>query len=100
MNDDDVIRDIAAVAEKDPELARKLLLLSVMADYWRCPNTGRVIDAAKHDDKALCGCGKPNPRVPTEAPGLHIKSFLVEASVREFYDQEQHHAAFRERFGR
>ena len=30
---------------------------------YRCPNTGEVIVALPDDDKAMCYCGKTNPKV-------------------------------------
>jgi hypothetical protein len=55
----------------------------------RCPNSGLVIESMGSDDKAMCGCGKPNPKVPTEIPGLHVKRFLASASVDEYIRQEE-----------
>lgn len=58
--------------------------LEATADFFRCPHTGRVIEGMKHDDKVMCGCGKPNPRVPTEAPHHHVKRFLERATVDQY----------------
>lgn len=41
-------------------------------EYYRCPNTKRIIILGPGDDKAMCSCGKRNPKVPTEAIGLHV----------------------------
>ncbi len=67
---------------------RKRLLAEALLDFFRCPNSGRVIDGAKHDDKVLCGCGVPNPRVPTEAPHHHVRRFLERATVDDWMAQE------------
>lgn len=57
------------------------------AGFYRCPNNGRIIEALHNDDKALCGCQLPNPRVPTEYPGCHIIRFLESVSVDDYIEQ-------------
>lgn len=57
--------------------------------FYHCPNSERVIASLKNDDKVLCGCGKVNPRCPTEPPGHHVVSFLKAATVDEFLDYEE-----------
>ncbi len=68
-------------------------LAEALADFYRCPTTGRIIDGMKGDDKVLCGCGKTNPRVAErghrEAPGVHIKAYLQTATVDEWIKQEE-----------
>lgn len=54
---------------------------------YKCPNTGIIIECMMGDDKALCGCGKVNPKVPMEAPGHHVVSFLERASIDDYAAQ-------------
>ena len=71
---------------------KSMLLLMARAgtiSLHRCPNTGRVIESTGSDNKALCGCGKVNPKVPSEHPGVHVKAFLVKATVDEYIRQEE-----------
>lgn len=74
-----------------PEARRNLLL--ALCDFHRCPHTGRVIESQKGDDKALCNCGKPSPKMAAaghrEAPGTHIKAWLEPATVDEYIAQEE-----------
>lgn len=59
---------------------------------YRCPNTGRIIDALPHDDKAICRCGRSNPFCPqeqTERTGTHIIRFLQSATIDEYLDQRE-----------
>jgi hypothetical protein len=74
---------------------RELLLMS---EFWRCPNDGRVLLASLgHDDKVLCGCGKPQPATLggphhsrfTEPRGAHVKKFLKRATSAEYVRQEE-----------
>jgi hypothetical protein len=65
---------------------------SMWGGFFRCPTTGRVIEALHGDDKVLCPCGVSNPRVPTEQThltGVHIVRFLTEATVDEYLDQRE-----------
>jgi hypothetical protein len=58
--------------------------------FYRCPTTGRIIEALIGDDKVLCPCGQSNRRVPQEATartGVHIRRFLAEATIDEWLDQ-------------
>lgn len=68
-------------------------IMERMSDFHRCPNTGRIIDSCKHDDKAICNCGETNPQLAIngtrEAPGTHLKRFLATAPVEEYILQEQ-----------
>jgi hypothetical protein len=69
---------------------RQTLAEIMFGGFYRCPTTGRVITALKGDDKALCPCGRSNPRVPTEETartGVHIVRFLTAVSVGAFIDQ-------------
>ncbi len=47
----------------------------------------------RHDDKVLCGCGKPNPHVTFReaVSGVvhHVKAFLKRATVDEYIAQEE-----------
>jgi hypothetical protein len=75
---------------------RRTALLA-MADFWRCPNNGKIIEGMKGDDKVLCNCGKPNPNCPTEAvQGLvhHVKRFLSSVTVDEYIEQEEKKRGF------
>jgi hypothetical protein len=55
----------------------------------KCPNNGKIIESTGSDDKALCGCGKVNPKCPMEHPGVHVKRFLTPATVTEYINQEE-----------
>jgi hypothetical protein len=50
-------------------------------EYYRCPNTKRIIVLTPGDDKALCSCGKRNPKVPTEAIGHHVVKTGINRSI-------------------
>jgi hypothetical protein len=60
-----------------------------------------VIDGMDHDDKVMCGCRRPNPKLPIPhhggsyehghengGPICHIKKFLEPATVDEFLAQK------------
>ncbi len=68
-------------------------MMRVAADrlytFHRCPNTGEVLVATAGDDKAICKCGRSNPLLPNEHPGVHVKKFLQPSTVDEFMDQER-----------
>lgn len=73
---------------------RRLLMIEHAKVFWdgfyRCPTTGRIIEAMQGDDKVLCNCGTSNPKVPTESTdrtGVHIRRFLATATVEEYVDQ-------------
>jgi hypothetical protein len=71
--------------------ARRTILLA-MADFYRCPTTGRVVEGIKDDDKLVCGCGKSNPRAQEDAQrGIvhHIKRLMQTATVDEYIAQEE-----------
>lgn len=58
--------------------------------FYRCPTTGRIIEALEGDDKALCSCGRSNPRVPSEETartGVHIVRFLDVATAEDYVAQ-------------
>ncbi len=57
--------------------------------FHRCPNTDEILVATASDDKALCRCGQPNPALPREQDGVHVKKFLASATVDEFLEQER-----------
>lgn len=75
-----------------PETRRRKIALAqtLYAGFYRCPTTGRVIEALPGDDKVLCGCRRSNPAVPTEATertGTHLVRFLTPATVEEYVDE-------------
>ena len=58
------------------------------ANYWVCPNTGRILKAFNNDDKVLCDCKAANPKNPYpgheygaghEGPATHEKKYLSPA---------------------
>jgi len=58
--------------------------------FYRCPTTGRIIEALPGDDKAICRCGRSNQAVPaerTEQTSVHIVRFLRAATAEEYVDQ-------------
>ena len=67
-------------------------VMEAMCDFHRCPNDGTIISSPKDDDKALCRCGKVNPQIPTEYPGVHIKNFLRRATAEEYIKQNKPYA--------
>lgn len=60
--------------------------------YW-CPNSGRVIDTGRGDDKVLCPCGSPNKNSAWEVKhgitGLHLCVNLRRATEEDFWRQKQ-----------
>lgn len=67
-------------------------IAEALMKFYRCPTTGRVIDAVPHDDKALCGCRKSNPKVPgeaTERTGTHLVKFLERSSAKAMREQRE-----------
>jgi len=42
-----------------------------VSDYWKCPNTGRILASSSTDNKASCRCGQSNPK----ANGLIRETF-------------------------
>jgi len=66
--------------------AQKFFLQATVTLH-KCPNAGVVIEAMRGDDKALCGCGKANPKCPREAPGHHVVAFLEPATIEEYEAQ-------------
>lgn len=81
----------AQVRERDKRTRRAAI--EALADFWRCPNSGRIIEGMKGDDKVLCNCRKTNPRVAAvghrEAPGVHIKAYLQPATIDEWTQQRE-----------
>lgn len=68
----------------------RALALVMWGGFYRCPTTGRVLEALPGDDKVLCGCRRSNPAVPTEETArtcTHIIRFLRAATVDEYLDQ-------------
>jgi hypothetical protein len=66
--------------------------------FYRCPTSGRIIEALPGDDKAMCPCGRSNPNVPTERTertGVHVVRFLKSATAAEYVDQQQRDLAAR-----
>lgn len=68
-----------------------------MVDYWKCPNTGRILASFKDDNKAICICRTRNPNLPNEKsrevfPGgatLHFKFGMQPATEEEWITQTQ-----------
>lgn len=85
--------DVASMAERR---RRRALALTIWAGFFRCPNTGRIVEALPGDDKVLCGCGRTNPAVPREFPGCHVRRYLAAATVDEYIDQREADRAARE----
>jgi hypothetical protein len=80
------------------------------ARFFRCPNTGVILmSLADHDDKIMCGCGRPNPAIAaTESgrdyrgvyhifTGAHLKRAMAPADIEAYLDQGPEGAAFRRR---
>ena len=72
--------------------------LLLMSEFWRCPNNGRILmPGSEHDDKVLCGCGRPQPATYggphhsrfTEPRGTHVKKFLKRATPADYLKQEE-----------
>jgi len=60
--------------------------------FYRCPTTGRILEGLPGDDKVLCGCGRSNPKVPTERTeqtGVHIRRFLATATAAEYVEARE-----------
>lgn len=74
------------------ERRQKIRFAEVMfAGFYRCPTTRRIIEALPGDDKALCNCGRSNPKVPqeqTHRTGVHIVRFLDRATATEYVDEK------------
>ncbi len=73
--------------ERDDLIARAKVFWD---GFYRCPTTGRILEAMAGDDKVLCNCGMSNPKVPSESThqtGVHIRRFLVRATAEEYVDQ-------------
>lgn len=73
-----------------PRRTRERLAEMMWGGFYRCPTTGRIIEGLTGDDKALCNCGKSNPKVPdemTERTGTHIVRFLEKVTAAEYIDQ-------------
>lgn len=75
----------------DQERRIQRVMETVMHDRWVvCPTSGRILDVMTGDDKALCGCGRSNPRVPAERTaetGTHIARFCEPSTVDAWLDQ-------------
>jgi hypothetical protein len=75
-------------------------IIQLLSDFYRCLNSGRIIEGSKGDDKVICGCGKTNPRVVALgheegiSPGTghvhHIKRFLSPATLEDWEQQERY----------
>lgn len=71
---------------------KRQLATMMWGGFYRCPTTGRILEALHGDDKVLCRCATSNPKVPaecTEKTGVHIIRFLDKATVEEYLDQEE-----------
>lgn len=65
----------------------KVALAKSLWNFYRCPTTGRVLEALPWDDKVMCNCGVSNPKVrteQTERTGVHIVRFLATATAEEY----------------
>ena len=74
------------------DAARRALALALFGGFYRCPTTGRIVEALPDDDKVVCGCGQSNPRVPaerTEQTATHIIRFLERATVDDYLAQRR-----------
>jgi hypothetical protein len=77
------------VTEQERQLAAQHAA-AMWGGFYRCPTTGRIVEALPHDDKLICHCGRSNPKVPaegTERTGVHIVRFLQPATALEYVDQ-------------
>lgn len=77
-----------AIRTTQPLRDARYAAVAAISDFHRCPNTGQVIHSTIGDDKALCLCGKTNPKFPMELEGVHVKSFLETATAEQFAMQE------------
>lgn len=71
---------------------KRAIAAAMWGGFYTCPSTGRIIEALHGDDKALCNCGRSNPRVPAEQTartGTHIVRFLDVASIDDYLDQRE-----------
>jgi len=71
---------------------RRSLCLVLYDGFAKCPTTGRILELLKGDDKAICYCGKSNPKVPkerNEETHTHLVRFLEPAMVDDFLSQEK-----------
>ena len=77
----------------DAERRHQRALAQVMwGGFWFCPTTHRIIESLPGDDKAICHCGRSNPKVRTEyteRTGTHIVRFLEAATVDEYITQRE-----------
>jgi hypothetical protein len=49
-----------------------MVMIQSRFEFYRCPTDGHILVLSPGDDKAMCNCGKRNPKVPTELRGLHV----------------------------
>ena len=66
---------------------RRRLLLQLFAGFYRCPTTGRILEALPGDDNVACGCGTSNPRCPREGAErsfTHRIAYLEAVSVDDY----------------
>lgn len=69
-------------------LTREAFFAAVCESFGVCPNTGRVVFAAKGDDKAYCGCGKTATKADT-TPGVHLVRLLQTATAADMARQTE-----------
>ena len=74
--------------ENDERTYQVQLAKILWGGFYKCPNSPAVLAILPHDDKVLCGCGKPNPKYTREPPGHHVASLLEVATAEEFVDYE------------
>lgn len=58
-------------------------MIDAFFDYWKCPNTGKIIEGIPGDDKVICYCGRPARPDVREADGIHHKSLLKPVTEAE-----------------
>jgi hypothetical protein len=70
----------------------QIAFLEKTSDFFRCPNSGHVVDGRPGDDKVCCGCCTPNPKTPyreaVHGPVHHVKRYLEPATALEWLAQE------------
>lgn len=89
---------------------RRRMLHEITGDFWKCPNSGRILEGMKGDDKVMCGCARQNPKLPIPhhggtyehghengGPICHIKKFLDPSTVDDFLTQEDRDQARKDR---
>ena len=68
-----------------------------LVDFYRCPNSNRVIEGMKGDDKIICSCKKASPgadqrgarEAVTGSVVHHIRALLPSATYEEWEQEER-----------